>query len=74
MSPQADVHVVPDDGRWKVEVEGGGVEGNFDTQEEATRAGREISRRNESELVIHARSSQIRKRDTHGHDPRNIPG
>ena len=74
MRYQGDVHVVPAGDRWKVEVEGGNGSSTYATQEEATRAAREISRRNESELLVHGQDGQIREKDSHGHDPRNIPG
>ena len=73
MPNKGDVHVVPDGDRWKVEVEGGGSGKTYDSHE-ATRAGRDISRRNDSERLVHGRDGQIRDRDTHGHDPRNVPG
>ena len=39
------------------------------TQHEAIDAGREIARRQESELIIQNRHGQIRDKDSHGHDP-----
>ena len=39
-----------------------------DTQAAIDR-GREIARNQKSELLIHGRDGQIRKRDSHGHDP-----
>lgn len=44
------------------------------TQQEAIDIAREISRNQESELFIHGRKGQIRERDSHGNDPRNIKG
>ena len=74
MRYQGNVHVVPAGDQWKVEVEGRGTTDTYTTQEQATRAAGKISRRNESELLVHSQDGQIREKDSHGHDPRNIPG
>lgn len=39
------------------------------TQKEAIDIAREISRNQQSELLIHGRDGRIRDRDSHGHDP-----
>jgi hypothetical protein len=36
--------------------------------------GRAISRHQGTELVIHGKDGVIQQKDSHGHDPRNIPG
>jgi hypothetical protein len=36
--------------------------------------GRTISRHQGTELVIHGKDGVIQQKDSHGHDPRNIPG
>ena len=75
MPPGGDVHVVPSDKGWRVEVEGSSrARSTHPTQAEAARAGREIARRNKSELLVHGRNGQIRDRRTYGSDPRAIRG
>lgn len=39
------------------------------TQKEAITVAREISKNQNSELLIHGRNGQIRERDSHGNDP-----
>lgn len=68
-------HVVPHPDGWAVK----GV-GNTkatlvtNTQKEAIDAGRAIASNQQSELVIHRPNGQIRAKDSHGHDPKNIKG
>ena len=70
MSKGRDQHVVPHDGGWAVKPAGGQRASSVhDTQREAIERGREISRNQNSELLIHGRDGRIRERDTHGHDP-----
>jgi hypothetical protein len=69
------VHVVPSEGRWRVEVEGSSrARSTHDTQAEARTAAREIARRNRSELLVHGRNGQIRERSSYGSDPRRSRG
>ena len=52
-----------------------GREGDaFGTQDEAIRWGRRLAERENGELVIHGDDGQIREKDSHGNDPRDIPG
>ena len=61
----SNVHVIPDQGRWALELEGGSPLGvGYRTQEDAVRAGREIARQNHSELLIHGKDGRIRDRDS----------
>lgn len=69
----ADVHVVPDGARWKVE-HGGTVVETFDTQADATAAGRSVAEAESCEVVVHGKDGRIRAKDSHGNDPRSIPG
>ena len=69
----SDVHVVPQGDSWALEVAGDKRE-SFDTQDEAIRRGRELAEQQQGELVIHATDGKIREKDSHGHDPRNVPG
>jgi Uncharacterized protein conserved in bacteria (DUF2188) len=76
MPKQGDVHVVhrEDQGTWAVEVEGGRARSTHATKAEAERAGREVARKNKSELLIHRRDGRITERNTYGHDPRRTKG
>jgi uncharacterized protein DUF2188 len=70
-----DVHVVPSEKGWRVEVAGANrARSVHRTQAEAREAGREIARRTKRELVVHARNGQIRERNTYGRDPRRTKG
>jgi Uncharacterized protein conserved in bacteria (DUF2188) len=68
-----DVHVVPSNGGWALEVGGDKREG-FDTQAEAVDAGRQLAEEQQGELVIHGEGGEIRDKTSHGNDPRDIPG
>lgn len=58
------------DGGWQVKGEGNArATAKTDTQKEAISIAREISRNQESELVIHGEDGRIRQKDSHGHDP-----
>lgn len=75
MPKKGDVHVVPSDKGWQVKVEGSSrARSTHSTQANATQAGREVARRNESELLVHGRDGQIRARNTYGKDPRRTKG
>ena len=69
----ADVHVVPDDARWKVTHDGADVSAH-ETQAEAIDAGRTEAGRHRCELVVHGGDGRIREKDSEGSDPRSIPG
>lgn len=63
-------HVVPHRGGWA--VRGAGSQRATEvlgTQREAISRARQISRNQNSEMLIHGRNGQIRERDSHGHDP-----
>lgn len=66
-----DQHITPHpDGGWQVKGEGNSrATVRTSTQKEAIDIGREISRNQESELVIHRPDGTIRDKDSHGHDP-----
>jgi hypothetical protein len=72
---KGDVHVVLGNKGWRVEVEGAArARSTHATQAEAAQAGREIARKNKSELLIHGKNGQIRSRSTYGADPRRTKG
>lgn len=64
-------HVVPNpDGGW--DVKKGGAERaskHYDKKQDAVDAGREISRNQGTEFVIHGKDGKIQQKDSHGHDP-----
>jgi len=72
---KGDVHVVPGEKGWRVEVEGTArARSTHSTQAEARRAARVIARRSKTELLVHGRNGQIRDRNTYGTDPRRSKG
>ncbi len=75
MPKQGDVHVMPADKGWRVDVEGASrPRSTHKTQSEAAKAAREIARKNRSELLIHGRNGRVRDRSTYGNDPRRTKG
>jgi hypothetical protein len=77
MPKQGEVHVAhrATQGRWVVKVEGAGhAKSSHATKAEAERAGREVAKRNKSELLIHRRDGKIIARNTYGDDPRRSEG
>ncbi len=64
-------HIVPNpNGGWDVKRENADrSSGHFDTKEEAIREGREISRNQGTEFVIHNMDGRISESDSHGNDP-----
>jgi hypothetical protein len=63
---QGDVHVVRDNSSgWQVRIEGTArPRSTHKTQTEAAKAGRDIARKNKSELLVHGRDGKIRERST----------
>ena len=68
-----DVHVVPSGGQWACEI-GGNTRSTHDTQAEASKQRHGLADEQNAELVIHAEDGRIREKDSHGNDPRDIPG
>ena len=68
-----DVHVVPSGGQWACEVDGS-ERSTHASQQEAIEKGRDLAEQQNSELVVHAEDGSIRQKDSHGSDPRDIPG
>jgi len=64
-------HVVPNpDGGWDIKKGGGNrSSGHFEKKSDAVDRGRELSRNQESELVIHRKDGSIQNADSHGGDP-----
>jgi hypothetical protein len=64
-------HVVPEQGDWKLELEGGGrASGVFDTKGAAVERGIELARsQGHSQLIIHKQDGTIQEERTYGSDP-----
>lgn len=64
-------HVVPNPGGgWDVKRNGADrASGHFETKQEAVERGRQISRNQETEFIIHTRNGKISQSDSHGNDP-----
>jgi hypothetical protein len=66
---------MPSEKGWRIEVEGTArPRSTHKTQSEAAKAGRDLARKNEAELLIHGRNGKIRDRSTYGRDPRRTKG
>lgn len=65
-------HVVPnsDRGGWDVKQNGADrASAHFDTKQQAVDRGREISRNQGTEFVVHNKDGRIGGKDSHGNDP-----
>lgn len=64
-------HVVPgSEGGWDVKRSGGNrASAHADTKKKAVDIARQISRNQETELVIHNQDGTIAQKDSHGNDP-----
>ena len=69
----ADVHVVPSGNLWACEIDAN-IRSMHETQDEAIKQGRFLAEDQNSELVIHGKDGRIREKDSHGNDPRSVPG
>ena len=69
-------HIVPaSQGGWNVKRAGTDKAiVHTDTKKQAVDLGRDISRNQGTELVIHGKDGVIQQKDSHGNDPRKIPG
>ncbi len=69
------IHVVPAADEWRVEAAGRELcSHHHRTQADAEKCAREEAMRDHAELVIHGRDGQIERKDSFGHDPRNVKG
>lgn len=68
--PRKEHHVVPSNDGWNV-IKGGGERAikHFDRKQEAVDYGRQVSKNQESELIIHRKDGTIQNSDSHGNDP-----
>ena len=63
------------DGGWQVKRDGGErASHRTDTKAEAEKAGRDISRNQQTELQVHRKDGTIERSDSHGNDPRSSKG
>ena len=71
MSNRGEHHVVPNsDGGWDVKRENAKrASGHYETKAEAMKAGREMSRNANTELIPHKKDGTIQNPDSHGNDP-----
>ena len=69
--PRKEHHVVPNpNGGWDVKRNGGKrASVHTVTKKEAVDKGREISKNQDTELVIHNKNGKISNPDSHGNDP-----
>lgn len=75
MPKTGDVHVLPDERGWRIELEGSSRPIiTHKTQKAAWRAATRIAQQNRSEAVLHGRDGKIRERNTYGQDPRRTRG
>lgn len=75
MSKGKNQHVTKHGDNWQ--VKGAGNEratAVVSTQKEAIDIAKGIATNQQSELIVHGRNGQIRAKDSHGHDPRNVRG
>lgn len=70
MAKKKQHHVVPHGKEWAVKKAGSKrASAVLHTKEETVKAGREISKNQQTELVIHKKGGKIQKSDSHGNDP-----
>ncbi|MCK5538092.1 MAG: DUF2188 domain-containing protein [Bacteroidales bacterium] len=72
MVKKKSTHVVPNSskGGWDVKQSGSQKSsGHFDTKKEAEKRGRDLSKKQSTELVIHNKDGKISRKDSHGNDP-----
>lgn len=69
--PKKEHHVVPNPkGGWDIKKnKAERISGHFDKKQDAVDRGREISKNQKSELVIHRKDGTIERKDSHGKDP-----
>lgn len=69
MTKRQNQHVVPTKGGWAIKGAGSSRATKvYGTQKQAIQRGREIAKRQGSELLIHGRDGRIREKKTYGRD------
>lgn len=68
-------HVVPHKDGW-ANKKGGSKKASsvHKTKADAEKTARKQSKKEKSELYIHGKGGEIQRKDSHGNDPKNIPG
>ena len=62
-------------GRWAVQRDGTSRASKvFDRKTDAVSRARTQAKRNGAELVVRDQQSKVKQKDSHGRDPRSIPG
>jgi hypothetical protein len=69
-----EVHTVKTETGWANKLPGGTVLSNHRKKDTATTAGRKQAIERKAEHVIHKVDGTIGKKNSYGHDPRNVPG
>ena len=73
--PNGDIETFHEDGEWHNSIEGqGGVISTHSDKESATSAGRKAAQERKVEHIIKNLDGTISEKDSHGNDPRDIPG
>ena len=69
--PRKSHHIVPNaGGGWDLKKGGADrASKHFETKRDAVDSGREISRNQKTEFVIHGQNGRIQRSDSHGSDP-----
>lgn len=69
------VWITPHESGWQVKREGADRASRVtQTQEQAWDAGNQIAKREKTEVYLTGKNGRIRLRNSHGNDPRYIPG
>ncbi|MDD3831778.1 MAG: DUF2188 domain-containing protein [Clostridia bacterium] len=74
--PRDTHHIVPNpDGGWDIKRGGGKrASKHTDTKEEAVKIGRQISKNQETEFLIHGKNGKIQVSNSHGNDSKSSKG
>jgi hypothetical protein len=73
---QGDIETYYEDGAWKNQREGTGraFGAGYTTKDEAITAARDAATADGVEHIIKNQDGQIGEKNSHGNDPRNVPG
>lgn len=73
---QGDIETYYEDGAWKNKREGThrAFGAGYATKDEAVAAGRDAAKADGVEHIVKNQDGQIGEKNSHGNDPRNVPG